>query len=154
MIELAQKLNPGIDFQQGNMAALDVEDGFGQASWPSTPSPAPLLERSRSDRSFCTIKRILDQSIMQPAKHEQPGKQSHSTHTHGKAVLKACHSWSTVFDLKAMCPMNTRASKPEEDSSTRFIRFNNVTNWAVTSHRSDPQWTVEAHSRPAIMGPE
>ena len=41
MIELAQKLNPGIDFQQGNMAALDVEDGFGQASWPSTPSPAP-----------------------------------------------------------------------------------------------------------------
>ena len=41
MIELAQKLNPGIDFQQGKLAALYVEDGFGQASWPSTPSPAP-----------------------------------------------------------------------------------------------------------------
>jgi hypothetical protein len=107
-----------------------------------------LLERLCSDRGFRTIKSILNQGIVQPAKHERPGKQSHSTHPHGKAVLKAYASWSAVFDLKAMCPMNaTHASKPEENSSTRFIHLNTITNRAMTAHRSDLQWTVDAQSR-------
>jgi hypothetical protein len=113
-----------------------------------------LLERSCSDSGFSTIKRILNQGIMQPAKHERPGKPSHSTHTHTKAVLKAYHSWSAVFDLKAMCPMNTTASQPEENSSPRFILLNTITNRAMTAHCSNLQWTVEAHSGPAITRPE
>src|SRR5215471_3330313 len=92
---------------------------------------------------------------MQPAKHERPGKPSHSTHTHAKAMLKAYSSWSAVFDLKAMCPMKAmHASKSEANSSTRFIHLNTITNWAMASHCSDLQGTVKAYSRPAITGPE
>src|SRR5215831_9319705 len=91
---------------------------------------------------------------MQPAIHERPGKQSRSTHPHAKAMLKTRYSWSAGFDLKAMRPINTTASQPEENSSPRFILLNTISNRAMTAHCSNLQWTVEAHSRPAITRPE
>jgi hypothetical protein len=92
---------------------------------------------------------------MQPANHERPGKQSHSTQSHEKVMLKAYSSWSDVFDLKAMCPMNaSHASKPEENSSTWFIHLNTITDGAMTAHRSDLQWPIQAQGKPAITGPD
>jgi SAM-dependent methyltransferase len=54
MVELAQKLNPGITFEQGDMAALDVEDGawvgivaFNSIIHFPRPHVVPVLQKFR-----------------------------------------------------------------------------------------------------------
>ena len=42
MVEEARRRNPGIEFRQGNMLLLDIEDGHGPASRPSTRSSMSL----------------------------------------------------------------------------------------------------------------
>ena len=57
MVVRARRLNPGIDFQQGNMLALDVEDG----AWAGIAAFYSLIHISRGDvvRALRELRRVL-----------------------------------------------------------------------------------------------
>src|SRR5580704_14049366 len=57
MVARARRLNPGIDFQQGDMRALDVED----EAWAGIAAFYSIIHIPRDDmlRTLCELRRVL-----------------------------------------------------------------------------------------------
>ena len=61
MMEQARRLNPGIEFRQGNMLSLDVEDG----AWGGIVAFYSIIHLSRSEitAALTEMKRALCQAV-------------------------------------------------------------------------------------------
>lgn len=57
MIEQARRLNPGLEFRQGNMLSLDAEDG----SWAAIVAFYSIVHIPKADipQAFCEMSRVL-----------------------------------------------------------------------------------------------
>ena len=124
------------------------------AQQADVPRPRRGLGRIATQRRFRAIKGILQQRIVQRAKHKRPRDPGAASCFHFQHMPESGFSAGKGCHLEAMTPVEslwTCESEPQQPPGTVLLYF--VPYWPVSADRAYLQRSVEPHRWP-LSGPQ